>query len=235
MKQLRILFACLALSVSWQAQAGMEDDPVLGALFVQQFEQRQSAGDSPLAWSAQGWVGKDLNKLWFKTEGDYNNGAVEEMENQLLYSHAVSAYWDMQMGVRNNSFDAVQRNYLAFGFQGLAPYFFDTDIGLFYDPDTGNAAFRIDTDYEMLFTQRLVLIPALELNAYSQDDPETRIGSGLSDLSLGLRLAYYFRREFAPYVGINWWSKFGTTADYATADGAETSGTQFVVGFRFWF
>jgi copper resistance protein B len=235
MKQLTFVFACLALSVSWQAQAAMEDDPLLGALFVQQLEQRQSTGDSPLTWSAQGWIGKDLNKLWFKTEGDYNNGTVEEMENQILYSHAVSPYWDMQMGVRSNDFGAIQRNYLAFGFQGLAPYFFDTDIGLFYDPDTGNAAFRLDTDYEMLLTQRLILIPALELNAYSQDDTLTRIGAGLSDVSLGLRLAYYIRREFAPYVGINWWSKFDNSADYAKADGAETSGTQLVAGIRFWF
>ena len=235
MKQLRFVFPCLALSVSWQAQAAMEDDPLLGALFVQQLEQRQGGGDTPLVWSAQGWIGKDLNKLWYKTEGDYSNGAVEEMENQLLYSHAVSSYWDMQFGIRSNAFPTIQRNYLAFGLQGLAPYFFDTDVGVFYDPQTSNAAFRLDADYEMLFTQRLVLIPALELNAYTQDDPTTRLGSGLADLSLGLRLAYYFKREFAPYVGINWWSKFGTTASYATADGAATSGTQIVAGFRFWF
>ena len=46
MKQLRFVFACLALSVSWQAQAAMEDDPLLGALFVQQLEQRQG-GECP--------------------------------------------------------------------------------------------------------------------------------------------------------------------------------------------
>jgi copper resistance protein B len=235
MKQLCILFACLALSVSWQAQAAMEDDPVLGTLFVQQLEQRQGGGDTPMVWSAQGWIGKDLNKFWFKTEGDYSNGAVEESEYQFLYSRAIAPYWDIQMGVRSNVFPTVQRNYLAFSLQGLAPYFFDTDVGLFYDPQTGQGALRLDSDYEMMFTQRLVLIPELEMNAYTQDDATARLGAGLSDLALGLRLAYYFRREFAPYVGINWWQKFGTTANYATADGVATSGTQIVAGLRFWF
>ena len=235
MKQLRIWFSCLAMSISWQAQASMEDDPMLAALFVQQFEARQGGGETPLAWSAQGWIGKDLNKLWFKTEGDYSNGAVEEMEFQLLYSRAVSPYWDIQMGLRNNVFPTVQRNHLALSLQGLAPYFFAMDMGLFYDPDTGQGAFRLDGDYEMMFTQRWVLIPELEMNAYAQDDATTRLGAGLSDISLGLRLAYEFRREFAPYIGINWWQKFGNTADYALADGAATSGTQIVAGVRFWF
>lgn len=235
MKQIRIVLACLALSVSWQAQAGMEDDPLLAALFVQQLEQRQGGGEAPQAWNATGWLGKDLNKLWFKTEGEVLDGKVEEMENQLLYGHAVSPYWDMQMGMRSNAYGSVQRNYLAFGFQGLAPFFFDTDIGLFYSPDSGQASFRLDSDYEMLFTQRLILIPELELNAYSQDDAAARIGSGLADMSVSLRLAYYFKREFAPYVGLRWWSKFGTTADYAAADGMASSGTQAVAGFRFWF
>jgi len=96
-------------------------------------------------------------------------------------------------------------------------------------------AARLEAEYEILFTQKLILTPEVEINAYSEDDPALRIGSGLSDTELGLRLRYEVRREFAPYIGINWEKKYGTTADYAREDGLETSDLQLVVGIRAWF
>ena len=43
------------------------------------------------------------------------------------------------------------------------------------------------------------------------------------------------RREFAPYIGVNWSQKFGQTADYARDEGEGTSDVQFVAGIRAWF
>ena len=51
----------------------------------------------------------------------------------------------------------------------------------------------------------------------------------------GLRLRYEFRKEFAPYVGIEWSRAFGDTADYIEARGGETDDTRFVVGLKAWF
>ena len=73
------------------------------------------------------------------------------------------------------------------------------------------------------------------MNLYSKDDEEVGIGSGLSDVALGLRLRYETRREFAPYIGVNWKEKFGQTADYARADGEKNGDLQVVAGFRIWF
>ena len=56
------------------------------------------------------------------------------------------------------------------------------------------------------------------------------IGSGLSDMELGLRLRYEIRREFAPYIGVNWTQKIGRTADFAKDEGEETSDVQLVAG-----
>lgn len=69
----------------------------------------------------------------------------------------------------------------------------------------------------------------------SLGDAEMRIGSGLSDASVGLRLRHEFTREFAPYIGVEWNKKFGNTADFAEADGADVSDTKFVAGIRAWF
>src|SRR3546814_13397572 len=70
----------------------------------------------------------------------------------------------------------------------------------------------------MLFTQRLILQPEAEINLYGKNDPQRRIGSGVSDVQFGLRLRYEIRRQFAPYIGVNWVRRVGTTADYARQD-----------------
>ncbi len=80
-----------------------------------------------------------------------------------------------------------------------------------------------------------MLSPEFELNVHGKDDEETGVGSGLSDMELGLRLRYEIRREFAPYIGINWEKKFGNTADFAEEEGEATDDLQFVVGIRAWF
>ena len=49
---------------------------------------------------------------------------------------------------------------------------------------------RASAEYDLLLTQRLVLQPEAEVNFYSEDDPDKLVGTGLSDLELGLRLRY---------------------------------------------
>jgi len=41
-----------------------------------------------------------------------------------------------------------------------------------------------------------------EVSAYGQDDVERRVGSGLSEMALVVRLRYEIRRTFAPYIGL---------------------------------
>jgi len=96
-------------------------------------------------------------------------------------------------------------------------------------------ALRLEAEYEMMLTQKLILSPEVEANFYNKTDSETEVGSGLSDLSLGIRLRYEIKREFAPYVGVYWSRKYGGTADFARANGAKTNDTQFVIGIRAWF
>jgi copper resistance protein B len=214
--------------------ASAEDDPLLFKAMVDQLEVRLTSGDNPLAWDAEAWLGKDLNKLWLKTEGERVDGKNEEVEFQLLYSRAIAAYWDFQAGWRGDLRPHPERNWLAVGFKGLAPYFFAVDTAIFVG-ESGRTAARIDLEYEILFTQRLILTPEFETNLYGKKDAERGIGSGLSDMELGLRLRYEIRREFAPYVGLNWWKKFGDTADFAEAAGQDKDDLQITLGLRAWF
>ena len=224
-----------SLGVWTAALAAMEDDPVLAKVMIGQLEMRAASDDNPLVWDdVQAWVGKDLNKLWLKTEGEYVNNRVEELEIQLLYSRALTTYWDLQAGWRGDIRPEPTRDWLALGFKGLAPYFFDIDAAVFIG-ESGRTAARLEGEYQLLFTQRLILTPDLEINWYGKDDVEAGIGSGLSDMEIGLRLRYEIRREFAPYIGVNWWKKFGDTEDFARAAGEKTDDFQWVIGLRAWF
>jgi len=228
--------ACLVgmLFLAASAFAMGEDDPLLAKLMVDKVEYRKTSGHDHFAWEADAWVGRDLNKLWLKTEGETSEDRTEEAELQVLYSRAITTNWDIQAGWRGEFRPKPTRNWLAFGFRGLAPYHFDVDISGFIG-DEGRTAARVDADYEILFTQRVILSPEFELDWYGKDDPQRFIGSGLSTLELGLRLRYEIRREFAPYIGVNWWSKLGDTKKLNEATGNETQDLEVVLGLRMWF
>lgn len=228
-----ILAAALVFSTALQA-AGMEDDPLIGTLKLDQLEVRGTDAGNVTAWKANAWLGKDLHKLWLRTEGNYRDGQTEDAELQLLYSHGLTAFWDVQAGWRRDQQPRPTRDWLALEIQGLAPYHFDVNVSLFVGKG-GHSAARLDAESEYRFSQRLILSPSLETNLFSKEDPERGLGRGLSDIKLGLRLRYEIRREFAPYVGIQWTGLYGDTANFAKAAGGKSSETMLVAGIRAWF
>lgn len=229
-----ILVAANCLSSLDDARADMEDDPLLLTVILDQIETRDAGGDNTLSWDGQGWLGKDLHKIWFKADGERTAGSTDEAELQFLYGKAIARYWDFQLGVRHDFQPSPNRSWAAVGFKGLAPYFFDIDAAAFIG-ESGRTALRFEAEYELFFTQRLILAPDIEINFYGQNDPVTGIGSGLSDIEAGLRLRYEIRRQFAPYIGVNWSRLFGNTADFARIAGEKSSDTQLVIGIRAWY
>ncbi|WP_223253173.1 copper resistance protein B [Cycloclasticus zancles] len=232
MKKL-FLIICISL-VSMASHSMGRDDPLLTKVMVGQFELRNTEGSDPIVLEAQGWVGKDLNKLWVKVDVENVSGKTDEAELQFLYSKAIAPYWDVQVGWRHDKMPTPNRDWFAVGFQGLAPYFFEIDAAAFIG-NNGQTALRLEAEYEIMLTQKLILTPEVEINAYSKDDEATGVGSGLSDIELGLRLRYEIRREFAPYIGVNWNKTYGDTANFSRDEGEDVSDTQFVVGIRAWF
>lgn len=232
------LFSLLAipmlLALANPVIAASKDDPLLTMVLIDQLEVRNANDDNPLVLEGQGWIGKDLNKLWLKVELERVDGVTEEAELQALYSKAVAPYWDFQVGLRQDFKPTPERTWAVIGFQGVAPYFFEVDTALFIG-ESGRTALRLEAEYELLFTQQLILTPEIEANFYGQNDKDLGTGSGLSDIELGLRLRYEIRREFAPYIGVNWSKKFGQTAGFSRSEGEDVSDTQFVLGIRAWF
>ena len=213
---------------------GMHGESRLASVLIDQFEQFDSDNESGQAINMQAWYGSDLNKLWFKLEGERSDGRMGSTRSELLWNKAVSAYWGLQTGIRHDFEDGPDLNWAAIGFQGLAPYWFEVQATA-YVGESGRTALRFEAEYEILLTQRLILQPDLETNLYGKDDPARGIGSGLSDVQFGLRLRYEITRKFAPYVGVVWSRKYGQTADYAQAADENVEDTQLVAGLRLWF
>jgi copper resistance protein B len=204
-------------------------------IMVEQLEYRAQKGTNGYAWEAEGWYGGDLNRFVFKTEGEGEvGGPLESAEFQALYSRALDPWFNLQLGVRHDVRPQPQRTYAVVGIEGLAPYWFEVGGALFLS-DKGDLMARVEANYDQRITQRLILQPNAELNFAAQDVPELGIGSGLSDIELGLRLRYEFVPEFAPYVGVNWERKIGDSARYARGHGEAVSATSVVAGIQFWF
>ena len=198
-----------------------------------EFQARQ--GHDGYRWDGEAWFGGDINRLWVKTEGDgaFRQG-VENAEVQALYSRAIGPYFNLQAGVRHDFQPSPTRTYATVGFEGLAPYMFEVNGALFLS-NKGDLLGRLEGYYDQRITQRLILQPRVELNLAAQDVPENRLGAGLTDAELGLRLRYELRRQFAPYVGVSYLAQTGRTADFTRAEGKKPQTTSFVAGMRFWF
>ena len=204
-------------------------------LMLDRLEYRAGKGGDAYHWEGEGWIGGDINRLAFKSEGEGKiSGRVEHAEVQALYSRAIDPWFNLEAGLRQDFGPDPDRTYVVAGIDGLAPYWFEVSAQAFLS-NKGDGHLRLEASYDQRITQRLILQPAAELNFAAQDVPELGIGSGLSDVELGMRLRYELAREFAPYMGVNWERKLGGTARMARANGDAASVASFVLGVRFWF
>ncbi|MEO7149853.1 MAG: copper resistance protein B [Rhodanobacteraceae bacterium] len=212
----------------------MPDDAPYGMLLLDQVEYADGNYGHLIFIDGEAYYGTDLNKLWVKSEGEHSGGKLQDLRTEALWDHAFATYFSTQLGVRRDFGQGPDRNWAAFGVQGLARYWFETEAFV-YVGDSGRTAARLQAEYEESITQRLILQPKIEVNLYGRDDPQRGVGSGLSDAEFGLRLRYEIRREFAPYIGIVWRQRYGRTADFARTQDEHANDLQFVAGLHVWF
>ena len=212
----------------------VHDKAVNYFVLFDQLEWQAGKDANGLNIDSRGWIGRDRDRLWFRAEGDSEDGRVGEAQTHVLYGRQFSRWWDVVAGVRQDFRPGPAQTWAAFGVQGLAPYWFEIEATA-YVGASGRTHARFEVEYELLLTNRLVLQPLLEAEIVGKSDPERGVGAGLSTTNAGFRLRYEFRREVAPYVGVSWNNKWGKTADFAEAAGEGTGGARFVTGLRLWF
>ena len=190
-------------------------------------------GEEVFNWEGDAWVGGDLQKLWFKTDGELAAGDLHEARLEALYSRNVATFWDVQAGVRQD-FEPGSTTYLALGVQGLAPFQFETEA-FAYLSDDGRLSGRFLQSLDVHLTQRLILEPEIELELQAGEAPERGLGAGFSEAELSAQLRYEITRKFAPYVTLAYERRLGETASIARSAGEEVETISLRAGLRAWF
>ncbi len=202
---------------------------------LEEFEYRQGdEGENLTVWDGDAFYGTDELKLRLISEGEYDidTSSFETLENQLVGQVPISTFFDAKAGARVDTPKGIDRWYGVLGVTGLAPQWVEVDANLFVSEE-GDASARLDIEYELLLTNRLILTPSAVIDVAFSEDREIGIGSGLASAEVGLRLSYdVVDRVFSPYIGIVHEQKFGNTESIAENEGEDTSAWFAAIGFK---
>ncbi|MEO6909198.1 MAG: copper resistance protein B [Abditibacteriaceae bacterium] len=218
---------------------GVHDNASYSKTLFDLLEYRPDGANSDVRWDIERWQGGDYNRWWFKTEGTANvHSGDTDAEFQLLKSKLTSPYTEFQYGLRletrHSGGSTVARPQAVVGFQALMPYNYDLESAIYVDIH-GNISGEVKAEKDFKINQRLILQPRIQVGAALQQVDSFGIGSGLTDMSLDLRLRYEINRQFAPYIVITYQKSFGKTASFVRQEGGNPSQLRFVTGVRMWF
>jgi len=234
MQNIKIASAAgMMLAAASTAQA----EPLIYGFQAEQFEYRDGDnGENVFVWDFDFVVGTDELKLVWRSEAEIveGSGDFEGLENQLRLQFPISTFFDAVVGVQAITPDNLPDRYNAVvGLKGLAPGFFEVDADLYL---SDNSFFRFEAEYEGLITNRVILIPSIELTVPLADDLAYGQAAGGATVEAGLRLSYdLVDRAISPYIGVNYEKSFGGTADLIRASGEANGVTSIVFGTRLMF
>jgi copper resistance protein B len=229
-----VLCALVAVPAAAQADPAAHAHGNRTLSFTQvELDVSRQGGADVVNWEAEGWVGGDTHKFWWKTEGETDDSAVEVAEFQALYSRNAWAFFDVQGGLRVDT-SPNARAYAVIGVQGLMRYLLETEVHAFIGFG-GDALIRLRQSFDLRLSNRLILEPQIETDLYLTDVPENRIGSGFSLIETGVQARYEISRKFAPTIAVVYESRLGETARLAEAAGEPAGGWSVRLGVRGWF
>ncbi len=227
--------AALAVSLGLSLPGGAAAEPLLWGFQAEQLEYRVNPNDQLFAWDFDAFVGSDEVKFVWRSEAEYvlEDKAFERLENQARIQIPITDFFDGVAGIRVDTPDGPNQIFGVVGLHGLAPQWFEVDVDLFISEDP---VVRLEGEYELLITNRIILIPNLEFDLPFTDDPERGISALGPRLEAGARVSYdLVDRLLSPYIGVNYERVFAGTADLARFEGEDVDGVFFVAGARVMF
>ncbi len=175
------------------------------------------------------WYGSDSQRL--RLTWDIEHNQQDSHQNiSLAWQKPLDSFWNYEWGVAYQA----EQTWLKVNINGLMPYKFEVDVSLLLD-EQGHSMLILEGDYDLRFTQRLVLQPSLKTTLNGKEHAQHQQGSGLAELQTGLRLRYDLTRRFAPYLGVQQHDFFGKTADLRAQQGQTNHETTWLAGVRWWF
>ncbi|RZA06312.1 MAG: copper resistance protein B [Moraxellaceae bacterium] len=167
-------------------------------------------GNGALESEIETRIGTDENKIFIKGHMNKQESYDNEYDFKLLYSRMISDFWDAQFGTRyqiekvehsQDSTDTEEKLDVVIGVHGMAPYFFETDAYL-YLGENNYSGLSLETERDLLLTQKLILKPSLDMSIVFSDDSKYAKRSGLSGVTAGLETRYEISKKVMPYIDI---------------------------------
>ena len=231
MRTLLIAAALLAAPAAAQKAHG-HGDAINNFTLVEEADITRFDGKLVANWEVQGWIGSDMDKFWWRTEGETKGPRLEQSEFQALYSRNIAMFFDAQVGLRHD-IQPDARTYAVVGVQGLAPLFFETEAHAFFG-FKGDVLFRLRQSFDLRMTNRLVVQPLFETDIYATRVPERLIAPGPAIIEAGILTRYEVTRRVAPYVAVMFERRLGESSRLARAAGENPGGWSIRTGVRFW-
>ena len=199
---------------------------------------RNNDGEGVLKSELETRIGTDENKIFIKVHADDAESEQAEYDAKVLYSRNVADFWDVQAGLRyrndqNREVDQDQVD-AVIGVHGLAPYFFETNAYLYVGQDN-QASLSLETERDVLLTQKLIVKPYLDLNVVLSDDSSYAQKTGLSTAQLGLETRYEINKKVMPFIDVAYGYKQGREQTAWQAESASDQEWLYGAGIRFKF
>jgi len=210
-------------------------EPNVWGIQVEQSEYRVGGDTDVAAWDLDAFYGNDELRFVYRSEGEYalEEESFETLENQFRLSTPISDFFDGVAGVRFDTASGPDRLHGVIGIHGLTRQWFEIDADLFV---SDHPSVRFEVEYEGLITNRIILVPSIELDVPLVDDLALDRAAFSPKLEVGARLSYdVIDRLFSPYVGVHYERTFGQSANLVRAAGEDASAAFLVIGARMMF
>lgn len=235
---MRYIWIAGALAPVLTAGSALAAEPTSSVFYgmqVEQFEVRKQDGEEVLAWDFDATIGTDEIRGVIRSEAEYGlrEDEFETLEIQLRGAVPVTPFFDAVAGIRLDGSEGGHRADGVVGFHGLAQQWFEVDLDLFV---SGDPSIRFEAEYEGLITNRITLVPSIEVELPLTNDDSRDFGAFGPIVEVGARLSYdIIDRAFSPYVGVHYEIALGETADAVRAGGGDTDALFAVIGARMMF
>ena len=191
--------------------------------------------DDQINYEVDAWYGVDERRLSFRSEGSIQTQDEKEIDSlsSLAYWKPLGIFWNGEAGVAYDTQN--DKSAVMAGIVGTAPYFVETDARAYLYTD-GQVRLDLGTAYEWRLDQHWVVIPEIELTAFSKDDTDNGIAKGFNDFEAEVRLTYEtLNRQLSPYVGVSYESALGDARDLRRQENEAVDSSSLTAGVMFWF
>ncbi len=217
------------------AAAPAAAEPLFRGVQAERLEYRFGEESDVLEWDFDAFAGTDELLAVWRSKAEYATAedAFEALENQLRLETPVSDFFNLAAGVSVGTPAGPDRVHGVVGLHGLSPQWFEIDADLFL---SDRPFARLDMEYEALITNRLILVPGVEIDLPLRDDAAVGRGAWAPTMEVGARLGYdLVDRTVSPYIGVHYERAFGESGDLRRADGEARDALHLVLGARMMF